>query len=369
MSELHRRMAEAARALEPQYSTLEATLFEAEVRRRHREQQVRRRAVVVSGIVLVGLLTGWFILRPPASAGVPQVAIAEDASVVMPIGAPVRTVQAEPGLLWLELERASARFVVAPQHGRLVRVSAAGVQIEVVGTAFTVTRTESQVQVLVTEGKVRVRAGERESLLSAGDQGVFSAAPVGARAPLEVVEEDATEEVMAVVPEATTPRTPKRIVKRVNPAATWRALAEQGDFGTAWTALQQEGAPDDEPGDLLRAADVARLSGHPGASVVPLRRVLTQFGKDPRASLAAFTLGRVLLDDLGDPRGAAEAFLEAHALAPRSPLAPDALARAVEALARAGDTAAANTTALQFLRDFPQSGRVEAVRRWGGVSR
>ena len=40
MSDLHRRVADAARALEPKYSTLEATVFEADVRRAHRERNV-----------------------------------------------------------------------------------------------------------------------------------------------------------------------------------------------------------------------------------------------------------------------------------------------------------------------------------------
>ncbi|MGV3625374.1 MAG: FecR domain-containing protein, partial [Archangium sp.] len=298
MSDLQRRVAEAARTLEPQYSTLDATLFEADVRRRHRERRVRRRALAAAGVVLLVAIVGgvrWKLTQPP---GLPEVAIGEDARVVMPIDAPVRTVKSEPGLVWLEVERDAARFVVAPQHGRTVRVSAAGVDVEVVGTAFSVAREgPQQVRVVVTEGRVRVRAGQRESLLSKGEQGLFvSPPPVAAVEPPPPEPEPEVEDVIDVP----APEPKRKATKSKRSKATWRALAERGDFGSAWTALQQEDAPDDEPGDLLRAADVARLSGHPAASLTPLRRVLSHFRTDPRASLAAFTLGRVLLDDLGN---------------------------------------------------------------------
>ncbi|QSQ27668.1 FecR domain-containing protein [Pyxidicoccus parkwayensis] len=373
MTEQHQRWAEAARSLDPQYSTDEATLFEAEVRRRYRQRAVRRRVVLAGLGVAALLLVGLFVPSKPRGPGVPEVAIGEDARVVMPIGTPVRTLRSEQGLLWLEVERGAVRFSVAPQHGRLVRVSAGAVDVEVVGTAFSVTRGDKQVSVVVTEGRVRVRAGARETLLAAGEQGTFrveALAPEAASAPArpgEVVAEASGDGGVPAMPGAPSvapaPQPPGR--KSVRRLATWRALAEQGDFQTAWSAMQREGAPDDEPGDLLRAADVARLSGHPEAALAPLRRVLSRFRGDPRASLAAFTLGRVLLDDLGNPREAADAFLDAYALAPKGPLAPDALARAVEAQAQAGDAAAARGTAERFVEEFPQSRRVDAVRQWG----
>jgi len=373
VTERHQRWAEAARSLEPKYSTHEATLFEAEVRRRYRQREVRRR-VALSGLGVAALvLVALFVPSMSRGPGVPEVVIGEDARVVMPIGAPVRTLRSEPGLLWLELERGVMHFRVAPQNGRLVRVSAGAVDVEVVGTAFSVTRDDTQVSVVVTEGRVRVRAGARETLLAAGEQGAFRVEALAPEAvdasaiPDEVTTEASKDGGVPAMSEAPSmapvPQAPGR--KSVRRPATWRAHAEQGDFQTAWSALQREGAPDDEPGDLLRAADVARLSGHPEASLTPLRRVLSRFRGDPRASLAAFTLGRVLLDDLGNPREAADAFLEAHALAPKGPLAPDALARAVEAQAQAGDVAAARSTAERFVEEFPRSRRIDAVRQWG----
>jgi hypothetical protein len=70
---------------------------------------------------------------------------------------------------------------------------------------------------------------------------------------------------------------------------------------------------------------------HPAALRLVPPGAPSAFRSDPRAPLAAFTLGRVLLRELARPREAAAAFAQARALAPRGPFVEDALAREVEA--------------------------------------
>ena len=117
---------------------------------------------------------------------------------------------------------------------------------------------------------------------------------------------------------------------------------------------------------LLAAADAARLQGRAEEGAALLRRIVQHHRADPRAPLAAFTLGRVLLMELGQPRQAAAAFAEARALAPHGPFAEDALAREVEAWAKAGDDAKARARARDYLRTYPSGRRVPAVRALGG---
>jgi len=121
----------------------------------------------------------------------------------------------------------------------------------------------------------------------------------------------------------------------------------------------------DDTADLLLAADAARLSGHPAEAVPYLERVLRGHGRDPRTGLAAFTLGRVLLDELGRPSEAVDAF--ALARSSGGPLAEDALAREVEALARAGDVTRSRELALLYRRLYPNGRRAKAVSRFGGL--
>jgi transmembrane sensor len=87
--------------------------------------------------------------------------------------------------------------------------------------------------------------------------------------------------------------------------------------------------------DLLALADVARLSGHPRDAIEPLERVVTEHAEDPRASLAALTLGRVELHSLGEPALAARAFEKAIALNIPGGLAEDARTLLAEARAKA----------------------------------
>jgi len=117
---------------------------------------------------------------------------------------------------------------------------------------------------------------------------------------------------------------------------------------------------------LLAAADAARLQGRAEEGAALLRKILQSHRSDPRAPLAAFTLGRVLLMELAQPRQAAAAFAEARALAPDGPFAEDALAREVEAWAKAGDEAKAKARAQDYLRSYPSGRRVSAVRALGG---
>jgi transmembrane sensor len=88
---------------------------------------------------------------------------------------------------------------------------------------------------------------------------------------------------------------------------------------------------------------------------------------DARAPLAAFTLGGVLLQQLGRPREAEAAYAEARATTRSAALAQDALARQVEAAHRAGDDARARTLALEYLKLYPDGRRMHAVRRFGGL--
>ncbi len=149
--------------------------------------------------------------------------------------------------------------------------------------------------------------------------------------------------------------------------SSWRPLAESGRFDEARAALKKAGpnAVRDETADLLLAADAARLGGSPSEAVPYLERVVHGHASDPRSSLASFTLGRVLLDELGRPREAADAFARVRKAG--GPLAEDALAREVEATSRAGDSVRSRELAREYLTRYPKGRRSKAVSRFGGL--
>jgi hypothetical protein len=221
-----------------------------------------------------------------------------------------------------ELESGTARFEVAPQRSRTFHVQAGPVTVKVVGTRFQLQRLDAVSRVSVTEGHVLVswHGGSRD--LRASEQGTFP-------------------------PEPASPSPPASVPKK---ASTTRPAATEAG-----------------PAALFERADRARREGTPALAVTPLRTIVDRYPDDPRATAAAFTLGRLSLDGLNQPRQAAVWFEKARLLAKGMPLAEDALAREVEAWNAAGDGALARRRAELYRRTYPNGARLKTVLRLGGL--
>jgi len=275
-----------------------------------------------------------------------------DGSVVTPLASGSRLLaqQVSATEVVVALAGGGARFDVPDRKARRFRAELGALALETRGAAFRVGITQREVEIVAERGEVSARWGRERRVVTAGETRRFPIAMRDGAVRDDVVHPAADEPV--AVPE---------------PASSWRDDAARGDYATAWAALAQVSGPLDRMDDLLLAGDVARLSGHVDAAVAQLTRAVAMHPEDPRASLAAFTLGRVHLENLGAPRDAAQAFARARELGPQGPLAEDALAREVEAWSRAGETETARAQALVYTRRYPQGHRVHAVRRFGGL--
>jgi transmembrane sensor len=246
--------------------------------------------------------------------------------------------------------------------------------VTVLGTVFTVALDPQAVRVEVERGRVKVDGVEGTRVLAVGESGRFptrspgvpadpaTAEPVPLQAPAADIAGAAT-----VVPTPEAPAGARSTPSAAQPS--WRALAKDQNYVGALARLTAEGpnAVRDTPEDLLLEADVARLGGRPDRAVAPLQRVMADHPFDPRAPLAAFTLGRTLLEQLGRPREAARAFATARRLDRGGTLTQDALAREVESWAGAGEAEQAHERALEYTRLYPHGRRLAAVRRLGGL--
>lgn len=259
----------------------------------------------------------------------------------------------------LILESGGASFDVTPNPERQFEIQVGNVRVSVLGTGFVVTRDDVQqrVRVDVSRGRVAVRFPGGESELGAGASEWFSQQPAESGDDEHRTSSDSA-------PSERTPQTRSRLRQ-----SEWRALAQDGEFERAFNTLEQSGESNalDDVGELLLAADAARYSGHPAEAIRWLRRVIERDRRDPRAPLAAFTLGRVLLQQLGHPREAAMAFAEAQRLDPNGTMTEDALVREVECWSRAGEPALAAARAHAYLERYPNGRRLAAVRRYGGI--
>jgi transmembrane sensor len=337
-------------------------------------------------VVLAAIFVSWFALRP--GTGGSSVAIERvgdpgllmqlaDGSTVTAVGVGVRIepVRVTATDVVVRLRSGSARFSVTPSPSRTFCVLVDDYSVTVLGTAFTIKLADRSVGVAVERGVVAVAGPGTERRLERGVSETFPLLPHAEASGLarsEAVPEamSAAEPTNAASP-APGPTNPPSSVDAAprGSAPSWRDLAHRGEYGKSFELLQRQGrtAVRDNVGELLLAADVARLSGHPSAAEPALRTVLRRHARDSRAPLAAFTLGRVLLDELERPVEAAETFALARKLAPDGPLAQDAQAREVESWARAGQANRAKSLAETYLKAYPKSPRAKAVRHYGGI--
>ncbi|MFK8004008.1 MAG: FecR domain-containing protein [Polyangiales bacterium] len=344
--------------------------------------QAKRRAAMRAGVALVAVLALIFYFAPKEERVGAHVQLA-DGSTATPLesGGEVVVDSSGDSLTVLSLVSGGAVFRVERNPGRTFRVVAEDVVVEVIGTRFRVEVLEESVEVEVFEGIVRARQGAQSVELRRGMTQVFELGAGVAEAPNDDERSEASEglpqdvalELPAEEPEPE-PEIEEPAEAEASPQATerrdrsnWRELAREGEYDRAYDALEGASRPRGVA-DLMLAADAARFSGNSLRAVGFLREVRSAHRQDPRAGLAAFTEGRILLLQLGRPREAATAFSAARRLSPTAALAEDALAREVEAHSRAGDSSRAETLGRRYIELYPEGRRMAAVRHHAGLN-
>ena len=360
-----------------------------------RKAQARRKRVAFSGLAMAGAVAAAiFVVQSPdpnfrsiapaypsSSATSEVVAIApthypaaktlllaDHSTVEVSAGSDLAVRENTPKRVAIDLPRGGANFDVVPDASRSFVVHAGKVSVSVLGTMFQVRHQKSGILVAVTHGRVQVTHGNRVHFVSTGEGVLFtqdgSAVPTSGAA-------QAPEAQAIDSSEGNRGRTKSR--KSTNRPSTtspsWRALTKAGEYEAAYDKLQMQRASLDmsDPAILLDAADAARFSGHPTDAVQFLDELMSRSRQSPMAPLAAFTLGRVCLEQLGQPQRAAEAFALAYSLSPHGSLAQDALAREVEALSKGGRDQEAFERAQVYLQRYPEGRRLRAVRMYGGL--
>jgi len=346
-----------------------------------RRRKLRRARRIGGGVVFAGVAAALALLtlsrlREPAAlsfADGSTVALVDSHSEVSVTRSTLTSTE-------VAVRHGGGRFDVKRNPGRLFRVTAGPITVDVIGTRFTVTRDGDEVRVGVERGRVRVRSPRGDVVLGEGEASAFpehgSGAPgAGKTVPLPELDDPpaapepaATTLPAPATPQAAPPATPPASEPRHAEPPSWRDSMKRHDFAGAYALMRKDpSAVHDAPDDLLQAADVARWSGHPAAAVPLLERVLKRYAADPRAQLAAFTLGRLYFDELHRPREADAAFARARALAPNGPLAEDALFHQIECADNSGDVKTARARAREYLQTYPTGSHVRSARRIGGA--
>jgi transmembrane sensor len=331
-----------------------------------------RRPAPVDGPRVAAALTlhdGQPLSAAAASTGPRELTLADASKITLMPGARLTPLSSSPHHLDLLLEDGTAVFAVTPGGPRRWTIHAGLARVEVVGTVFRVERGVDALRVDVSRGIVIVRGASVPGEVQRLTAGESLRVTPSVRAPGS---EPAQQEADVSAP-AEPPSNPVVVSRQASPTpvrqADWRAEFAAGRFDAAYRALGKAGLRRSaeralEVNELLSLADVARLSGHPSDAVFPLRRVVDGFSDSQHAAVAAFTLGRVLFDQLHAHGDAASAFERAVALHPPHALLEDCHARLVQAYARVGDRASAERAAGRYRALFPNGRHLADVEAW-----
>lgn len=345
--DLFRQLAQAGARMDPGLSDRDVERLITGAAKRRRQRRTRR--MLLAGMTSVAAIIALTQAFRPSSAPQPLVKGPEapapvdlqvlrladgSSATALDSSTEMRIVEDGTQHAALTLVRGRGRFNVVPRPTRAFEVRAGDVSVMVLGTTFSVERVADRVGVNVEKGTVRVQWRGGSAILQAGGEGWFPPLP-------------GTETQDREVASKRSLRSPERRV----------SVAARNEIPVAAAPVKAETAE-----DLLAAADRARLAGRAAEGADLLRKLLRNHRNDPRAPLAAFTLGRMLLMELSQPIEAAFFFAEARRLSPRGPLAEDSMAREAEALMQAGESASAKSRAKEYLRLYPDGRRAAAVR-------
>jgi len=181
-----------------------------------------RVALGLAAAITVAFLTVIQFLPPPGSAaqvfttstgGYERVALADGSVIELNAQTKVRVILT-PTNRRVELVAGEAHFTVAHDRARPFIVSAGGVAVRAVGTAFNVRLAPTAVEVLVTEGKVSVAEVER-------------VVPNARSAPVSTTYVAANERTLVHLPSLTNPTQSAPAVEKITPATMRDALSWQ----------------------------------------------------------------------------------------------------------------------------------------------
>jgi hypothetical protein len=261
----------------------------------------------------------------PGSESARQLSLSDGSTLYLSAGSRAQVVTMTQVEVRVRLDRGSVECEVQPVPERRFVVEAAGFEVVVKGTHFTVSLGGEQiidgVSVSVERGSVEVREPPDRVLALLGPGQLWSSERNGAS------------------PEAVSPA----VVSP--PAAVPLVVTAPG------------------PRVLFERANAARLRGDSREAAAAFDELRRRHPADARAGYAAFLLGRLRLDTLGDAKGAVEALSFAVAHPGSGFFQEDAEVRLIEALAKAGQAADCRQARDRFLARHPQAPGAKLVTK------
>jgi hypothetical protein len=319
------------------------------------------RWILVPSVLVAGAVAAFAVLHRPApraiaggdltmaSAVEPRSFELAGAKIELQPFASITVAPAQPFEQRVSVTRGAARFRVTHDPSHRFVVSAGAVEVDDVGTVFTVARegTDGElVRVSVMSGDVEVRVGAETPLpLHAGESLTTPELPLESSPTASI----GTRGI-------STPQAPTQM-----PGAsigTASAPEPASLDSTAARAIEPISAK-----SLLAGATAARQAHDPSGEAQALDTLRRHFPRDPRAPIAGFELGILRMDQLGNRRGALDALRSAIALDPGASFREDAEARIVTLLDDLDDVTGCRAARNAFLSRYPESVHRASIQR------
>lgn len=260
----------------------------------------------------------------------------------------------QPRNIDIELRAGSVRFDVTHHSARTFKVKAGPAEVSVIGTRFSIARTQRGtgllVRVAVSEGVVEVR---RSDVAQGEVRRIRAGESWSALIP------DRIHNQVVVVPD----------VKGAAPVldAPSKLEAAEPQPRRAQVAAPQHVPPAPEPlvertpSELFRLASLARRAGSMREAASTYAELVAQYPSDARAGLCAFELGRIRMDALSDEKGAIDALERSLKMSASASYREDAIARIVIANDALGFTAACLDARQRYLATYPNGVHARAL--------
>jgi transmembrane sensor len=283
-----------------------------------------------------------------------RVALSDGSALDVAPGGLIVPVELTARRVVLRLQRGTTRFAVRPGGPRRWVVEAGPARVEVIGTRFEVARGADGTHVRVEEGKVEVHG--------AGLPGGLVQLTVGQE--VTVPTRAGAQATVRSTPAAGTVEPPSGAAEAPLPEAALAGEPRRAPVDRGSSAHTPPPAPTPANGveALLAEADRLRMAREHAAAARVLERVLNEHASDPRAGLAAFTLGRLREQALADARGAATAYARALELGLSGPLAQSARGHLARTLFAAGLREEAAHAAREYLTRHPRGPDAAAMQ-------
>jgi hypothetical protein len=307
------------------------------------------------------------------------ITFSEGSELVMTAGSRGRVEEVRRGGASFLLERGSVRARVKHQASTSWRFLAGPFDVRVTGTTLGVDwdPARERFAVRVDEGSVAVWGPTLASpqVVHAGEQctvdlssRMMGIGPFGANAPPGA---EASADTHADAPANARGSSDGRDAAAGSTAAargstsalaSWTKLEAKADYEGAYAAATLQGLAallrSSSADELLRFAQVARLSGHADAQREALLTCRRRFAGSETGAIAAYELARA-----SRPAEAAEWLDKYLGEEPNGPLSREALGRLFEARANAGDERGAHEAAARYLARYPSGPHAALARR------